>query len=133
MPKLYLGALVPLSKVTAQQPAHLSLQRRRAMVGSFVPVMVLACLLERSLAAVREVSLMSLEASADVPMSSLGILTEPISVGCAGYVHVRGISSALGWGRSGRPRLGVPDCRRGKNTERHKTNDLTDHALDLRA
>jgi hypothetical protein len=104
------------------------------MVGSFVPAMVLACFLERRLATVREVSLMSLEASVDVPMSGVGVLAESISVGSAGNVHLRGMPSSVGWGRSGRPRLGVPDCRRGKNaTERYKPNNPRDHALDLRA
>jgi hypothetical protein len=55
-----------------------------------VPVTVLACFLKRSLATVREVSLMNLEASVDVPMSGLGVLAESISVGSAGHVHSGG-------------------------------------------
>jgi hypothetical protein len=96
--------------------------------------MVLARFLERGLATVGKVSLMSLEALADVPVPSLGVLTESISVGCAGHMDLGDIPSSFVWGWPGRPRLRVSECRNGKEaTERHKPNELRDHVLDLRA
>jgi hypothetical protein len=65
--------------------------------------MVLARFLESGLATVGEIGLVSLEACADVPMPDLGVLTEPISVGGAGHMHVREIPSPFVCGRPGRP------------------------------
>ena len=74
---------------------------------------------------------MSLEACPDVPMPSLGVLTEPISIGRAGHVHLRHIASAFVGGRPRRPRLCVSDRGKGdKGAERHKPNKRRD---DLRS
>src|SRR5580692_5852893 len=93
-------------------------------------MMVLARFLERRFASVGEVSLMSLEAFADVPMPSLGVLAKSICVSCAGHMHLRGLPSAFVRGWPGWPRLRIPDCRNGEDaTEGHKPNELRDHVL----
>jgi hypothetical protein len=63
----------------------------------------LARILQCSLATVGKVRRMSLEAFADVPMPSLGVLAESISVSCAGHMYLRDIPAAFVWGRPGWP------------------------------
>jgi len=92
-----------------------------------VRVTVLARFQERSLAAVGELRLMSLEAFADVAMPGLGVLAESIRVGRAGHMDVRAIPSAFVGGRP-RRRLRVSAGRNGKEAaECQQPSDLHDH------
>jgi hypothetical protein len=95
-------------------------------------VTVLARILERCLATVGEVGLMSLEAFADGPMPCLGVLTESISVGCAGHMHFHDIPAAFLRGRPGRPWLRGSARRKGEEaTERHNPTKLRDEYRSL--
>jgi hypothetical protein len=88
---------------------------------------MLARILKSSLATVGEAGLMSLEAFADVPMASKGVLAESISVACAGHPYLRDIPSALLCGRPGRAGLRVSAGRNGKEAaERHNPTELPD-------